>query len=213
MISIWDVAQLALPEQPGDAKEASPISYLEGHRAAVNALVMTQDKIISGSGDGAIRLWDIATLSCICVIEGYHEKGIATLTLSPDGSRVVSGSSDTTIRIFDIETGAEKACLYGHSTLVRSVCVIPAEHEDEGGWATIISRSYDGQICVWGRTQGDEQKWNIKIKYNVSQALSKFDNTRETNRERMIFKLLSNGDKLFCASSRTIFSLRESGCR
>lgn len=80
-IVIWDVGQLLLPGFTAKKIELSPIDSLRGHIAAFNALLMTDNKIITGSGNRTIRVWSIATLTCVCVIEGYHEKGIATLIL------------------------------------------------------------------------------------------------------------------------------------
>lgn len=96
----------------------SPIMVLESHNAAVNAIHIYEDQLVSASGDRHVHLWNIHTGVRTSVCRG-HTKGIACVQY--DGKRIVSGSSDNTIRIFDPVTQAEVACLNGHSRLVRTI--------------------------------------------------------------------------------------------
>ncbi|GAB7340330.1 hypothetical protein MBLNU457_6781t1 [Dothideomycetes sp. NU457] len=99
-------------------KEYSLIATLEGHNAAVNAVQILGNHIVSASGDRSIILWDINEGRKIREFSG-HAKGIACVQY--DGRRIISGSSDNTVRIFDAQTGAEVACLSQHSALVRTL--------------------------------------------------------------------------------------------
>jgi F-box and WD-40 domain protein 1/11 len=90
----------------------------DGHNAAVNAVQIHGDTIVSASGDRSVKAWNIHTGYPKKSYEG-HAKGIACVQF--DGRRVVSGSSDNTVRIFDYDTTGEIACLDGHSDLVRTV--------------------------------------------------------------------------------------------
>lgn len=132
-IKIWNRRALALDDPvlpahvlPGAGKllvgdfikEYSLISTLEGHGAAVNAVMIHENTIVSASGDRTIKSWSIDTGKLIKTYTG-HTKGIACVQY--DGRRIVSGSSDNTVRIFDAEKAAEIACLSGHSNLVRTV--------------------------------------------------------------------------------------------
>lgn len=94
------------------------LMQLDGHGAAVNAIQIEGDRIVSASGDRNIKTWDIKDGRLLHTLLGHH-KGIACVQF--DGKRIVSGSSDNTIRIFDQVTGAEVACLHGHDNLVRTV--------------------------------------------------------------------------------------------
>ncbi|KAF3481400.1 sulfur metabolite repression control protein [Arthroderma uncinatum] len=91
---------------------------LDGHRAAVNAIQIDKDEIVSGSGDRLIKVWSIHSGACLKTLLG-HNKGIACIQF--DNQRIVSGSNDDTVRIYDHVSGAEVACLRGHSDLVRTV--------------------------------------------------------------------------------------------
>lgn len=99
-------------------REHSLLMTLEGHGAAVNAIQILGNQIVSASGDRHVKIWDVKTGQCLKTISG-HAKGIACVQF--DGRRIVSGSSDETVRIFDRATGAEVACLKGHTNLVRTV--------------------------------------------------------------------------------------------
>jgi F-box and WD-40 domain protein 1/11 len=126
--------------------EYSLLMTLHGHTAAVNAIQILDDQIVSASGDRHIKVWDVKTGSCQKTITG-HQKGIACVQF--DGRRIVSGSSDETVRIFDAASGAEVACLRGHTDLVRTVqpCFgdIPGNQLEEEAEAKEIDRRFLSQ--------------------------------------------------------------------
>ncbi|PYH93015.1 WD40 repeat-like protein [Aspergillus ellipticus CBS 707.79] len=96
----------------------SLLMILDGHTAAVNAIQLNEDEIVSASGDRLIKIWNLRNGSCKKTVIG-HEKGIACVQF--DSRRIISGSNDDTVRIFDHASGAEVACLHGHKNLVRTV--------------------------------------------------------------------------------------------
>ncbi|KAM0813110.1 putative F-box domain-containing protein [Seiridium cardinale] len=94
------------------------IGCLEGHGAAVNAVQIHGDEIVSASGDRHIKVWDWPQQICRRTVMGHH-KGIACVQY--DGRRIISGSSDNEVKVFDRETCLEVATLRGHGNLVRTV--------------------------------------------------------------------------------------------
>lgn len=105
----------------GHIQSLAPFSLLlsiSGHGAAVNAIQINEEEIVSASGDRLIKVWNIRDGSCKKTLIG-HEKGIACVQF--DNSRILSGSNDKTVRIYDHASGAEVACLHGHHKLVRTV--------------------------------------------------------------------------------------------
>ena len=105
----------------GHIKALNPYSLLmtvEGHGAAVNAMQLHGDEIVTASGDRMIKVWNIRNGACLKTLMG-HEKGIACVQF--DSRRIISGSNDNTVRIYDHISGAEVACLRGHNNLVRTV--------------------------------------------------------------------------------------------
>lgn len=91
---------------------------LDGHGAAVNAIQINGDLIVSASGDRLIKVWSVKDGRLLRSLQG-HQKGIACVQF--DSKRIVSGSSDNTVRIYDPFTSAEVAELKGHTNLVRTV--------------------------------------------------------------------------------------------
>lgn len=113
-----DLDRQLTAEEKAPLPPYTSIMVLESHNAAVNAIHIYDDQLVSASGDRHVHLWNIHTGVRTSVCRG-HTKGIACVQY--DGKRIVSGSSDNTIRIFDPETQAEVACLKGHSRLVRTI--------------------------------------------------------------------------------------------
>ncbi|CAG8156644.1 unnamed protein product [Penicillium olsonii] len=99
-------------------KPYSLLMTVQGHAAAVNAMQIHGDDIVTASGDRMIKVWNIRTGACTKTLMG-HEKGIACVEF--DSRRIISGSNDNTVRVYDHASGAEVACLRAHSNLVRTL--------------------------------------------------------------------------------------------
>jgi F-box and WD-40 domain protein 1/11 len=116
---------------------------LEGHNAAVNAIQINGDLIVSASGDRLIKVWSAKSGKLLRTLQG-HQKGIACVQF--DSKRIVSGSSDNTVRIYDPYTGAEVAELKGHRNLVRTIQAgfgdLPGSDEDDNLRAREAERKY-----------------------------------------------------------------------
>ncbi|KAI4215858.1 MAG: hypothetical protein LQ351_001846 [Letrouitia transgressa] len=113
-----DMDRYLTPEEKAPLEPYTPLMILGAHNAAVNAIHIYEDQLVSASGDRHVHVWDIHTGVRTAICRG-HSKGIACVQY--DGKRIVSGSSDNTIRIYDPATQAEVACLKGHSRLVRTI--------------------------------------------------------------------------------------------
>ena len=131
------------PEYRMELEAYTHIMTLDLHVAAVNAIQIYEDQLVSASGDRCLRIWDIHTGGCTTKIEA-HQKGIACLQY--DGKRIVSGSSDNTIRIWDPISKVEVARLEGHNRLVRTIQAafvdVPGGRERLGAEAADIERHF-----------------------------------------------------------------------
>jgi WD40 repeat protein len=123
---------------------------MRGHESTVNNVCFSPDgqRIISGSSDRTVRIWDVASGAELAVLRG-HETNVDRVSFSPDGQRIASGSQDRTLRIWDVASGAELAVLRGHESYLLSVCFSPDGQR-------IASGSNDGTIRIWDATSGAE---------------------------------------------------------
>jgi WD40 repeat protein len=123
---------------------------LTGHTSIVISVAVTPDgtKIVSGSWDGTIRVWDVVTGELLGEPLSWDSGEVTSLAVTPDGTKIVSGGSDKTIRVWDLATGAPVGePLAGHTSWVTSVAVTP-----DG--TRIVSGSHDNTVRVWDLVTG-----------------------------------------------------------
>jgi WD40 repeat protein len=107
-------------------------------------------RIVSGSGDKTIRLWDAETGEQLRPPLEGHQDWVRSVAFSPDGKRIVSGSADKTIRLWDAETGEQlRPPLEGHQDSVWSVAFSPDGKR-------IVSGSEDNTIRLWDAETGEQ---------------------------------------------------------
>ena len=84
---------------------------LRGHEDRVYSVAFSADgtRIVSGSHDNTLRLWDAKTGQPIGEPLRGHEGPVHSVAFSADGTRIVSGSHDNTLRLWDAKTGDRKA--------------------------------------------------------------------------------------------------------
>src|SRR5712675_2454382 len=78
-------------------------NIFHGHSSGVISVAFSRDgsRIVSGSWDNTIPLWDAETGHPIGKPLEGHSSRVESVAFSPDGSRIVSGSLDNTIRLWD----------------------------------------------------------------------------------------------------------------
>jgi WD40 repeat protein len=112
-----------------------------------SALSPDGERVVSGSLDGTIRIWDARTGMMVMKPLREHIDGVTCVAISNDGRFIVSGSRDRTIRIWDFETGEqvrEALSDYG------AVCTIAISHDGN----RIFSGSDDNTIRTWNFDSG-----------------------------------------------------------
>jgi WD40 repeat protein len=126
-------------------------NVLEQHTDAIFSVAFSQDgkRIVSGSGDKMIRVWDAETGNVVSGPFEGHTSYVSSVAFSQDGKHIVSGSNDKTIWIWGAEMGnVISGPFEGHTGGVRSVTFSPDSKH-------IISGSDDKTIRVWDAETGD----------------------------------------------------------
>jgi WD40 repeat protein len=82
---------------------------LEGHAGNVASVAFNPDgqRIVSGSDDKTVKVWDAATGEETITLKG-HTGGVSSVAWSPDGTRIVSASDDKTLKVWDASHGQRR---------------------------------------------------------------------------------------------------------
>ena len=74
-----------------------------GHTGVVHGVTFSPDgkRVLSGSGDETLRLWDVETGQQVRCLKG-HTGCVNSVAFSPDGKRALSGSADRTVRLWQL---------------------------------------------------------------------------------------------------------------
>ncbi|KAK7005535.1 WD40 repeat-like protein [Favolaschia claudopus] len=120
------------------------------HNTFVWSVAFSPDghRIVSGSSDKMVRIWDAATGTLVGGLLRGHNASVSCVALSLDGHRIVSGSDDKTVRVWDAATGAAVGePLQGHDDRVCSVAFSPDGRR-------IVSGSKDKTVRIWAAATG-----------------------------------------------------------
>ena len=118
---------------------------LKGHPGSVFALAECEGRMCSGSEDGSIRIWSLATLEEERVLDN---EGDSVKALAAWEDQVISGHRSGKVRVWDVASGQRRRELLGHTLRVESLCVVGS---------LLASGSADGSIRVW--TTGPGPEW------------------------------------------------------
>ncbi|KKK20092.1 hypothetical protein ARAM_000805 [Aspergillus rambellii] len=131
------------------------IAFRAHDRHVVTCLQFDTDKILTGSDDTNINVYDTKTGVLRATLEG-HEGGVWALEYY--GNTLVSGSTDRSVRVWDIERARCTQVFHGHTSTVRCLqIVLPAEvgkrpdgtPEMMPKEPLIITGSRDSNLRVW----------------------------------------------------------------
>eukprot|EP00924_Labyrinthula_sp_SR-Ha-C_P006193 maker-scaffold_63-augustus-gene-0.0-mRNA-1 protein AED:0.10 eAED:0.10 QI:0/0/0.5/1/0/0.33/6/394/538 len=180
---------------PGSHAQESagfPARVLKGHSHFVEDVAISSDGqfALSGSWDGTLRLWDLATGETTKSFVG-HTKDVLSVAFSFNNRQIISASRDKTIKVWN--TLGE--CKYtikddSHTEWVSCVRFSPRENDDplivscgwdklvkvwqmstcklvenlvgHEGYLNTVTVSPDGSLCASGGKDGIAQLWDLQ---------------------------------------------------
>jgi WD40 repeat protein len=91
-------------------------------------------KVVSGSFDKTVRLWDAVTGAALRILKG-HSGSVNLVAFSLDGKQVLSRSRDNTVRLWDAVTGASLQTLEANMKSVKLVDFFPPDDPPDDSMA------------------------------------------------------------------------------
>ncbi|MCJ1401512.1 SCF ubiquitin ligase complex subunit cdc4 [Xylographa trunciseda] len=131
------------------------LAFKAHQRHVVTCLQFDTDKILTGSDDTNINVYDTKTGALRARLEG-HEGGVWALQY--EGNVLVSGSTDRSVRVWDIEKGVCTHVFQGHTSTVRCLVILMPTVVDTAADGRqillpkeplIITGSRDSNLRVW----------------------------------------------------------------
>ena len=153
----------------------------------VGGLALSRDgtRLVTGSSNGIVHLWDTRTGKQSQVFKG-HTDCVSAVALSPDGRSLATGSYDLSARIWDVQSGRKLHPLAGHRGAVLSVAFSPdgtvlatagidqtirlwdassGKHRQtltgHKSWVNSVAFSPDGKWLVSGSSDGKGKVWSL----------------------------------------------------
>jgi WD40 repeat protein len=176
------------------------VHVLHGHTDLITSVAFSLDckRIVSGSSDRTIRIWDAETGKVVGEPFRGRKNAISSVALSPDGGFVVSGSHDGVVQVWNVDTReTAKEPFRGHEQHVTCVAfssdskyVVSGStdrtiqiwdvvigkpvgeplrgHKDE---VTSVAFSYDGKHIVSGSVDKTARIWDVETRVSVGEPL------------------------------------------
>jgi len=117
---------------------------LRGPAPQIQLLRVQRHYALSGSSDGALRLWDVGRGTCLTSLRG-HCKRVGDVAADWATRRALSGSMDGTLRLWDLD---------------RAACVETLPDSDRAG-INCLSVDWSTRRCLCGLADGLLALWDL----------------------------------------------------
>ena len=158
--------------QPGAQRFQNVWKTFSGHTNWVRSLAFSPNgrTIASGSGDGTIRLWNVATGLHNRTLKG-HSAQVTSVAFSPNGRTLTSTSEDNAVHLWNVVTRTHNRTLKGHTTFVRSVAFSPDGQTLASGSADATIRLWNVATGTYRRTLAGHTDWVNSVAFSPDGAM------------------------------------------
>jgi WD40 repeat protein len=166
IIRVYDAVTLAYKTQ---------VQIFPGHFSS-QSIVFSPDSdlIASGTGSGAVQVWDASSLRMISTSRGHHGQ-VTAIAFAAAGSSIVSGSLDGTVRIRPVTSfEGHFETIPGHDGWICQVAYSPDHSRVVSGSLDSTVRIWDGLTCeeLAVLTGHDHMIWTVAYSPDGSRVLS-----------------------------------------
>jgi F-box and WD-40 domain protein CDC4 len=190
------------------AEDTKPrhIAFRAHQRHVVTCLQFDTDKILTGSDDTNINVYDTKTGALRSRLEG-HEGGVWALQY--EGNTLVSGSTDRSVRVWDIEKGRCTSVFQGHTSTVRCLVILKPTKIGEtlDGKPVmmpkedmIITGSRDSTLRVWKLPKPGDRGIFQNTSTNASDLENPYFVRALTGHHHSVRAIAAHGDTLVSGS-------------
>jgi WD40 repeat protein len=126
-----------------DAGTGTVVDTLAGHRFLIFSMAFTPDgtRLVTGSADATIRIWDLATGAAVERIE--TRLPLPFLAVSSDGRWLAAGGADYKVHLWEMDApGTEGELIGTHDRDVTGLAFSPDDRR-------LASSSLDGGVKIW----------------------------------------------------------------
>ncbi len=136
---------------------------LPGHTRGVARLAYSPDgtRLASASGDGTVKIWDVAAGRELRTLRKVAD-AVAAVAFSPDGKRLAAAGNDAkgaagnAITVFEADTGRRVLTLKGHADPVTALAYSPDGTRLASGSGSFERLRASGEVKVWEAASGKE---------------------------------------------------------
>jgi WD40 repeat protein len=107
-------------------------------------------RLLSGSWDRTVRLWDLEQRQEVARLEG-HNQAVSGCAFLPEKDRLLTAGWDKVVHIWDVQARTIITTLAGHSESIRSIALT-----SDG--RTLATASWDGTVGLWDLKARAEKK-------------------------------------------------------
>lgn len=153
MAALDEILKANPPKVGSKSTPAVSSVFAKAHDGGVHAMDVAPDGafVVTGGGDGTLKLWHPATLKEIRVITG-DIGAVESMAIAPTGKWVATcairlSASDMGVQLWDLTTGAEGKRRRGPTDNISGVAVSPDGQ-------SIAAASADKMVWLWQREKG-----------------------------------------------------------